>query len=103
MAMQITKQNFESAVLNSELPVMVDFWATWCGPCKMLAPVLDAVAAETEGRLVVGKINVDDDPELAAKFGVMNIPTVILFRGGKEVKRSVGLVPKAKLMALLDD
>lgn len=101
MALKITSANFEKEVLGSELPVLVDFWATWCGPCKMLAPVLDEIAAEQEGKAVVGKIDVDEEADLAAKFGVMNIPTVILFKDGKEVSRSVGLVPKQKLLAML--
>lgn len=101
MALKITSASFEKEVLSSELPVLVDFWATWCGPCKMLAPVIDEIAAEQEGQVVVGKVNVDEEPDLAAKFGVMNIPTVILFKDGKEVTRSVGLVPKQKLLAML--
>ena len=101
MAMQITSANFEQEVLNSKQPVLVDFWATWCGPCKMLAPVIDEIAAELQGSVTVGKINVDDEPQLAAQFGVMNIPTVILFKDGKEAARSVGLVPKQRLLVML--
>ncbi len=101
MALKITSENFEKEVLGSELPVLVDFWATWCGPCKMLAPVIDEIAAEQAGKVVVGKIDVDEAGDLAAKFGIMNVPTVILFKDGKEVNRSVGLVPKQKLLAML--
>ena len=99
MALEITKENFEQVVLNSDKPVLVDFWATWCGPCKMMGPVIDQLSEELAGKVVVGKINVDEQQELAVRYGVMSIPTVVLFRGGKEDKRSVGFMPKAKLLA----
>lgn len=99
MAIEITKENFEQVVLNSDKPVIVDFWATWCGPCKMMGPVIDQLSEELAGKVVVGKINVDEQQELAVRYGVMSIPTVVLFRSGKEEKRSVGFVPKAKLLA----
>ena len=99
MAIEITKENFEQVVLNSDKPVIVDFWATWCGPCKMMGPVIDQLSDELAGSAVVGKINVDEQQELAVRYGVMSIPTVVLFRGGKEERRSVGFVPKAKLLA----
>ena len=99
MALEITKENFEQVVLNSDKPVLVDFWATWCGPCKMMGPVIDQLSEDLAGRVVVGKINVDEQQELAVRYGVMSIPTVVLFRGGKEDKRSVGFMPKAKLLA----
>lgn len=99
MALEITKENFEQVVLNSDKPVLVDFWATWCGPCKMMGPVIDQLSEELAGKVVVGKINVDEQQELAVRYGVMSIPTVVLFRGGKEDKRSVGFMPKAKLLS----
>lgn len=101
MAIEITKENFEQVVLGSDKPVLVDFWASWCGPCKMMSPVIDQLAEELAGRAVVGKINVDEQQELAVRYGVMSIPTIVLFRGGKEDKRSVGFVPKEKLLANL--
>lgn len=101
MELTITKDNFEELVLKSELPVLVDFWAPWCGPCKMLGPLVEEVAKEYEGKAVVGKVNVDEEQELAMTFGVMSIPTVIVFKDGKEANKSIGFVPKAKLEALL--
>ena len=97
----ITKNNFESEVLQSSLPVLVDFWATWCGPCRMIAPVIDQLAAEYAGRVKVGKINVDEQPELAVQFGIVSIPTVKVFRGGQCTASLVGLRSKAELEALI--
>lgn len=101
MAMEITMDNFEQEVLNSDIPVLIDFWATWCMPCKMLAPVIEELAEEANGAYKVGKIDVDKSPSLAARFGVMNIPTVMVFKNGKAVDRSVGVVPKSNLEAML--
>ena len=102
MALTITKENFDEVVLKSELPVLVDFWATWCGPCKMLTPIIEELATELEGKAVVGKINVDEQGELAMKFGVMSIPTLMVFKNGELVKTSVGFMPKAQVLSLLD-
>ena len=101
MAMEITMDNFVQEVLNSDIPVMIDFWATWCMPCKMLAPVIEELAEEAHGAYKVGKIDVDKSPSLAAQFGVMNIPTVMVFKKGKAVDKSVGVVPKSQLEAML--
>lgn len=96
-----TDDNFEAEVLKSSLPVLVDFWATWCAPCKAIAPVIDTVADEYAGRLKVGKVNVDDSPATPGKFGIRGIPTIILFKDGKPVDQVVGAVPKAQLDALI--
>ena len=101
MAMEITMDNFEQEVLNSDVPVMIDFWATWCMPCKMLAPVIEELAEEANGAYKVGKIDVERSPSLAAQFGVMSIPTVIVFKNGKAAEKSVGVVPKNQLEAML--
>ncbi len=98
---QITPENFDS-VVNSSLPVLVDFWAPWCGPCRSLSPIVDEVADELAGKLVVAKCNVDDNQDLAMKFGVMSIPTLVVFKNGEEIDRSVGALPKARLQALLE-
>ena len=98
---QITPENFDS-VVSGNLPVLVDFWAPWCGPCRSLSPIVDEVADELAGKLAVAKSNVDDNQDLAMKFGVMSIPTLIVFKNGEEVDRSVGALPKARLQALLE-
>ena len=97
----ITKENFEAEVLKSAQPVLLDFWAAWCGPCRMLSPIVDEVAEERTD-VKVGKVNVDEQPDLAAEFGVMSIPTLIVFKNGEEVDRSVGALPKARLQVLLE-
>ncbi len=102
MEITLTSENFEAEVLKSDKPVLVDFWADWCGPCKMLAPVIAQIAEENADKLKVGKINVDDEPELAQQYGIVSIPTVILFKDGAESKKSIGLVPKENLLAMLD-
>ena len=99
--LKITVNNFEKEALQSPLPVLLDFWAPWCGPCWMLAPELKALADEYAGRVVVGKVNVDEEPELAAAFRVASIPTVVVIRDGKVVRTSVGYKPKEALAALL--
>ncbi len=98
----ITDRTFDSEVLKSEKPVLVDFWATWCGPCKMIAPVLEEIAGEKDGLLKIAKLDVDQNPETAQKFGVMSIPTLLLFKNGAEVSRIVGYQSKAKLVQQLD-
>ncbi len=101
MSMKITSANFESVVLNSDKPVLVDFWATWCGPCKMIAPVIEELSTELEGKVVVGKIDVDEEQDIAVKYGVMSIPTLLVFENGKEVKRLVGFRQKEQIIAEL--
>lgn len=96
----ITKGNFEEEVLNSEGTVLIDFWAAWCAPCKMLSPVIDEVAEEVSG-IKVGKVNIDEERELAMQFNVMSIPTLLVFKAGKETDRSVGVIPKEEIKALL--
>ena len=93
----VTSENFESEVLNSEKPVLVDCWASWCGPCRMLSPIVDEIAEEVQ-TIKVGKVNVDEQQDLAGKFGVMSIPTLILFKNGQPVNKSVGAKSKAALL-----
>ena len=99
-AIVITKENFDSEVVKADGTVLVDFWATWCGPCRMLSPIVDAVASE-HPEVKVGKINVDEQPELAQQFGIMSIPTLIVFKNGAKVNESIGLVPKEKVEELI--
>jgi thioredoxin 1 len=98
---EVTDATFEEIVLNADLPTVVDFWAVWCGPCKMIAPVLEQIAAEHDGKIQVTKLDVDHNNESAMRFGVMSIPTLILFKGGQPVERIVGFMPKNKLLSKL--
>ena len=97
----VTEENFDELVLNSELPVLADFWATWCGPCRMLGPVIASVASEQEGKVLVAKINVDDSPSLARRFGIRSIPTLMLFKDGEAVNTTMGYLPKEKVQAFI--
>ena len=100
-AVTVTQDSFRSSVIDADQPVIVDFWASWCGPCRMLSPIVDQVADERPD-VKVGKVNVDEQPDLAAQFGVMSIPTLLVFKDGKLVNQSVGSRPKAGVLALLD-
>ena len=99
---KLTKQNFEKEVIKSDKPVLVDFWATWCGPCRMIAPIISEIAEEADDRFKVGKVNVDEELELASMFRIMSIPTLMVFKDGKPVNTIVGLRPKAELLAMLE-
>ena len=96
----ITKANFEELVINNSKPVLLDFWATWCGPCRMVAPIVEEIAAERED-ILVGKINVDEEMELAVQFGIISIPTLVVMKNGEVANKAVGYMPKAKILELL--
>ena len=102
MAVEITDANFQETVMNSDKPVLLDFWAEWCGPCRMLGPLVDEIHTEYDGKAVVGKVNVDENPEVAGKYGIRSIPTVLFIKNGEIVDKSVGAVPKATLTEKLD-
>lgn len=98
---KLTKQNFENEVLKSDIPVLVDFWAPWCGPCRMIGPIIEEIAAEADGKYKVGKINVDDEQELAAAYRIMSIPTIIVFKDGKPKNTALGVGSKSELLNML--
>ena len=100
---EVTDQTFEDVVLKAELPTVVDFWAVWCGPCKMIAPVLEEISQEYDGQLQVAKLDVDHNNDSAFKYGVMSIPTLILFKNGEELKRFVGLQQQDQLVSAIED
>lgn len=102
MAVEITEANYDEIVGKSDLPVVLDFWAAWCGPCKMVGPLIDEMHKEYEGKAIIGKVDVDNNPGIAGKFGVRNIPTIIYLKGGEVVDKSVGAVPKTQLTSKLD-
>lgn len=102
MAIELTDANFEEVVLNSDKPVLVDFWAEWCGPCRMVGPIVEELAGEYEGRAVIGKVNVDFNRDISMKFGIRNIPTLLVFKGGEVVDKQVGVAPKNVLAQKLE-
>jgi thioredoxin 1 len=103
MAMEFNDQNFDQEAIKSDVPVLVDFWAPWCGPCQMMGPIIEELAKEMEGKAKVGKLNVDDNSETAAKYGIMSIPSLKIFQGGKVVKEFVGVQSKDALKKALEE
>ena len=102
MAIEVTDANFEEVVLKSEIPVLVDFWAEWCGPCRMVAPVVEELSHDYEGKVLVTKVDVDSNPNTAMQFGIRNIPTILFIKGGEVVDKHVGAAPKSSLAAKVD-
>lgn len=102
MALEITDANFEELVLKSDKPVLVDFWAEWCGPCRMVGPVVEELSKEYDGKAVVGKVNVDHNADISTKYGIRNIPTLLVFKNGEVVEKQVGIAPKNVLAGKLD-
>ncbi|MBA3900920.1 MAG: thioredoxin [Bacteroidetes bacterium] len=102
MAVEFTDANFEEVVLKSDKPVLVDFWAEWCGPCRMVGPIVEELAKDYEGKAVIGKVNVDNNPGISAQFGIRNIPTILFFKNGEIVDKQVGAVPKSILAGKID-
>ena len=102
MAIEITDANFDSEVINSDKPVLIDFWAVWCGPCKLIAPVVEEVAKEYDGKFKVGKMDIDNNPNVAMKYGIRSIPTLLIFKDGKVVDQIVGAVPKNVITSKMD-
>ncbi len=102
MALEFTDSNFEELVLQSNKPVLVDFWAEWCGPCRQIAPLVAELATEYEGKAIVGKVDVDSNPDITVKFGIRNIPTILFFKNGQVVDKQVGYASKANLAAKID-
>ena len=102
MALEITDSNFDTLVTKAEKPVLIDFWAEWCGPCRMVGPIVNDIANEYEGKAIVGKVDVDSNPEITSKFSIRNIPTILFIKNGEVVDKQVGAVPKNVLTAKLD-
>ncbi|MDD3738888.1 MAG: thioredoxin [Lentimicrobiaceae bacterium] len=102
MALEFTDSNFEELAINTDKPVIVDFWAVWCGPCRMIAPIIEEMAKEYEGKAVIGKLDVDNNPGIATRFSVRNIPTVLFIKNGEVVDKQVGAVPKSALVKKLE-
>lgn len=103
MAIELTDSNFDEVVLKSDKPVLVDFWAEWCGPCRMVAPIVSEISADYEGKAVVGKLDVDSNPEVSQKYGIRNIPTILFFKNGEVVDKQVGAAPKSLLVSKIDN
>ena len=101
MEIKLTKDNFDSEVINSNIPVLVDFWASWCGPCRMVSPVIERIAEKFDGRIKVGKVNVDEEPEISLEYNIASIPTVMIFKNGEEVSKSIGYSDEAEIEQLV--